>query len=133
MKKIPVLIFVCLLILVACNKKIHPSAITETPPAPLAPMALIVIDGYGKILTPQGRLPAEANIKANYPKMARSFTPNQITNLKYRYQTVPPKVLYVPEVYAIKSLRGTYCIYKKKFWYWKKEDGLFYLDETYYK
>ncbi|OIR08380.1 hypothetical protein GALL_95480 [mine drainage metagenome] len=94
---------------------------------------MIVIDGYGRILTPQSKLPSNTGIKADYSKLARSFTPNQLTNLKYRYHTVPPRVLYVPDIYTLKSLRGIYCVYKKKFWYWKKEDGLFYLDETYYK
>lgn len=105
------------------------TAITETPAPP--PAAMIVIDGYGKIRTPQTKLP-DQNIKPDYAKIARAFTPQQLANLKQRYNMIPPKVLYVPDQYTIKSLRGTYCVYKKKFWYWKKEDGLFYLDETYY-
>lgn len=137
MKQTLQLSFICILFFVACNRKIHPTAII--PPAPSAPTvtstptAKIIIDGYGRILTPQSKLPANAGIKADYSKLARSFTPNQLTNLKYRYNIVPPRVLYVPDIYTLKSLRGIYCVYKKKFWYWKKEDGLFYLDETYYK
>jgi len=94
---------------------------------------MIVIDGYGKILTPKAKLPPGSNVKADYSQIARSFTPQQIANLKARYKTVPPKVLYVPDQYTLKSLKGTYCIYKKKFWYWKKEDGLFYIDQMYYQ
>ena len=108
------------------------SAISAAPVAP-APSAMIVVDGYGRILTPETKLPADTSVKADYTKISKGFTPQELANLKARYKTVPPRVLYVPEQYTLKSLRGTYCIYKKKFWYWKQEDGLFYLDEMYYK
>jgi len=110
-----------------------PDSAISTPPAAPVPSAMIVVDGYGKILTPETKLPADSSINADYTKLSRGFTPQELANLKARYKTVPPRVLYVPHQYTIKSLRGTYCIYKKKFWYWKKEDGLFYLDEMYYK
>lgn len=117
----------------ACHRKTIP-ANESAPTTPVAiHTAMIVVDGYGRILTPKSKLPADENINANYSKFAYPFSPNQIANLKFRYKTVPPKVLYIPKEYALQSLRGTYCIYKKKFWYWKKDDGLFYLDETYYK
>lgn len=103
------------------------------PVTPPVPSAMIVIDGYGKVLTPKNKLPAGSNVKADYSTIARAFTPQQLANLKARYKTVPPKILYVPEQYSLKSLKGTYCIYKKKFWYWKKEDGLFYIDQMYYQ
>jgi hypothetical protein len=126
------------------NKNVSPpppNTITETkpdslisiPPVAPVPAALIIVDGYGRVLTPSTKLPADSGIKADYTKLSRGFTPQQIANLKARYKMVPPRVLYVSEQYTLKSLRGTYCIYKKKFWYWKKEDGLFYLDEMYYK
>ena len=107
-----------------------PAPVESVPAAPL-PAAMIVIDGYGRVLTPVDKLP-DPKLKPDYSQIARSFTPQQLANLKARYKTVPPKVLYVPEQYTKKSSKGTYCIYKKKFWYWKKADGLFYLDETYY-
>ncbi len=116
-----------------------PSAIPAEPGNLKAPAvtatatAKIVIDGYGKILTPQNKLPPDENIKPDYTKMARAFTPNELTNLRFRYHAVPPRVLYVPRQYTLQSQRGTYCVYMKKFWYWQKEDGFFYLDETYYK
>ncbi len=103
------------------------------PVAPPIPSAMIVIDGYGKVLTPKAKLPPGSHISADYSQIARAFTPQQLANLKARYKTVPPKVLYVPQQYALKSLKGTYCIYKKKFWYWKKDDGLFYIDQMYYQ
>ena len=114
------------------TNKTDSSLVNTTVPAKPLPTAMIVIDGYGRILTPQQKLPKDAGIKPDYSKMARAFTPQQMANLKARFKTIPPKVLYVPEQYAIKSYKGTYCIYKKTFWYWKKEDGLFYLDENDY-
>jgi hypothetical protein len=108
-----------------------PDSVSSVPATPV-PSAMIVIDGYGKVLTPEDKLP-DSTIKPDYSKIARAFTPQQIANLRARYNFVPPKVLYVPDAYAQKTLRGTYAVYKKKFWYWKKEDGLFYLDEIYYK
>ncbi|MEP7319978.1 MAG: hypothetical protein ABI921_14580 [Panacibacter sp.] len=152
-----------MLVLFACNKKSVPSkttnativkpgtknssaedntinsnntnsdSVVSAPVTPAVPAAMIIIDGYGKILTPASKLPAGANLKPDYSTIARSFTPQQIANLKARYKTIPPKVLYVPEQYTLKSLKGTYCIYKKKFWYWKKDDGLFYIDQMYYQ
>jgi hypothetical protein len=115
----------------AMTKKKKDSVAVSAPPAAV-PSAMIVIDGYGKILTPQDRLP-DSTLDPDYSKIARAFTPQQLANLRARYKTVPPKVLYVPDQYAQKSLRGTYAVYKKKFFYWKKDDGLFYLDEIYYK
>ncbi len=120
--------------LIACHRKTVPAK-ESVPSLTVSPIhtPLIVVDGYGRILTPKSKLPEDENINANYSKFAYPFSPNQIANLKFRFKTVPPKVLYIPKQYTLQSLRGTYCIYKKKFWYWKKEDGLFYLDETYYK
>lgn len=110
---------------------------TEIPPTAATRVAtvnaMIVIDGNGRILTPLEKLPPEENLNPDYSTIARAFTPSQKANLNLRYKMMPPKVIYVPIIFAQKSLKGTYSIYKKKFWYWKKEDGLFYLDETYYK
>ena len=134
MKKLLYLAVFSILLFAACSKKVHPTATTPVAPSeiPAAHVsgAMIVMDGYGNVRTPQNKLPAEANIKTDYSKTVRGFTPNEIANLKFRYQTVPPRILYVPQEYTLKSLRGVYCVYKKKFWYWKKEDGLFYLDDT---
>ena len=137
MKYIVVFFSVCLL-LTACSKKTKPTnAVTTTPVNPpvvkVLPAPMIVVDGNGRIITTKSKLPDSIGRKVDYSKIERAFTPNQKTNLIYRYKIVPPKVLYVPDVYVQKSLKGDYCVYKQKFWYWKKADGLFYLDETYYK
>lgn len=96
-------------------------------------LPMVVIDGMGNIITPKEKLPEEIAAKADYRIMSRAFTPNQRTNLVYRYKIVPPRILFVPEHYIKTTTRGKYVVYRKKFWYWQKEDGLFYLDETYYK
>ena len=118
---------------------------TATPPAnETAPAAantaaaafskpMIVIDETGKIITSRDQLPDEIASKVDFKKITRSFTPAQRQNLIYRFKMVPPRVLFVPESMASKTAKGYYCVYKKKFWYWKKEDGLYYLDETYYQ
>ncbi|MBL0883245.1 MAG: hypothetical protein IBJ16_07880 [Chitinophagaceae bacterium] len=95
-------------------------------------LPMIVIDGMGNVITPKEKLPSEIASKADYRVLSRAFTPNQRTNLIYRYKIVPPRILFVPENYIKTSARGKYIVYRKKFWYWQKEDGLFYLDETYY-
>ena len=150
------------LLLASCSKKTHPVAskapvykprtttapvvvdappsvptpTTETPPvttttAVLVPM--IVIDEKGSVITSRDKLPAEIAGKVDYSKISRGYTPVQRQNLITRYKLVPPRVLFVPDQLASKSGRGTYIIYRKKFWYWKKEDGLFHIDETYYQ
>lgn len=94
---------------------------------------LTVIDASGNIITSRSKLPPEIGAKIDYRRIARSFTPGQQKNLIYRFQLLPPRVLYVPENLASTSVRGTYVIFKKKFWYWKQADGLFHLDKTYYQ
>lgn len=96
-------------------------------------MPMVVIDGMGNVITPKEKLPEEIAAKADYKILSRAFTPNQRTNLIYRYKIVPPRILFVPDNYIKTTARGKYVVYRKKFWYWQKEDGLFYLDETYYK
>ncbi len=154
MKRIVVCASVVLLILTSCSKKAHPSAEKstkkrETPvempankeaalpptvaPAIMVTSPLIVIDGTGQVISSRNKLPSDIASKVDYHAIARSYTPAQKQNLVYRFKMLPPRVLYVPERLVSKSARGYYCVYKKKFWYWKKEDGLFHLDETYYQ
>ena len=106
--------------------------IPEAAP-PLFTTPLIVIDEAGKVITPKENLPVELAEKVDYKKITRAFSLEQRKNLIYRFKMVPPRVLFVPENLASKSARGTYVVYKKKFWYWRKDDTLFHLDETYYQ
>ena len=110
-----------------------------TVPAAPAPVVknfsapMVVIDAGGKIITSRENLPEDIAGKVKYSEIARAYTPIQKNNLIVRFKIVPPKVLYVPKEFAKSSAKGSYIIYKKKFWYWKKEDGLFHLDDTYYQ
>lgn len=147
--------------LVSCSKKTHPAVSThpkardtnnartktvveppapvinpvETPVPPPAVMAtpMIVIDETGKIITSRDKLPPNIASKVDYSSISRGFTPAQRQNLIVRFKMVPPRVLFVPDHLASKSAKGSYVVYRKKFWFWKKADGLFHLDETYYQ
>lgn len=128
----------------APNQQEPPASVSMPPPVandsivlPAAPgvafaTPMIIIDGTGKVITSKDKLPGNIAAKANYALLSRSFTPDQRTNLIFRYKMVPPRVLYVPEQYISTSARGKYIVYRKKFWYWQKADGLFHLDDTYY-
>jgi hypothetical protein len=107
-------------------------SVEETPAATAAFAPMIVIDEKGKVITSRDKLPEEVASKVNYPKISRGYTPAQRQNLIFRFKMVPPRVLFVPDNLATKNAKGTYVIYRKIFWYWKKEDGLFHIDETYY-
>lgn len=104
------------------------------PPLPdVLPGPMIIIDDKGAIITQKDMLPADIAEKVDFKKIARSFTPSQRQNLIYRYKMIPPRVFFIPDRLANQTARGYYIIYKKKFWYWKKDDGLYHLDETYYQ
>jgi len=125
-----------LFILAACNRKSVPSKPTHTvstTPAskPAEETATVVVSGDGKVVN--STVKSKSGSKVYPVTKARSFTPNEKKNLMYRFKTVPPKVLHVPESLAKKNAKGSYYVYKNKFWYWKKPDGYFYLDENYYK
>ena len=120
-----------------------PVKTTESPTVIVAPPVavpssafskpMIVIDETGKIITERDQLPEEIASKVDFKKISRSFTPAQRQNLIYRFKMVPPRVLFIPDAMSKKTAKGFYAVYKTKFWYWKKEDGLYYLDETYYQ
>jgi len=140
MRKNALVLLVAISALVSCSKKTHPATSNPpttspviTPPPPIGSSPMIVIDEKGRIITSRDNLPDNIASKVDYKKITRSFTPAQRQNLIYRFKMVPPRVLFVPDKLVSKTARGYYCVYKKKFWYWKKEDGLFYLDETYYQ
>lgn len=161
MKTVLFVLLMVLMIVTSCNRKLQSSASQPTLNAPVAntnhindtkilapvlvepaPAAkvlvklekpLIVIDETGTIITARNKLPAAVADKVDYPSISRSYTPAQRQHLIYRFKMVPPRVLYVPDHLVSKTARGYYCVYRKRFWYWKKEDGLFHLDGTYYQ
>ena len=93
---------------------------------------MVITDGYGKIINGKDVLPENAGVEFNTFQLSKGFSAQQLSNLKARYKTIPPRVLYVNPQNEQKSARGTFYVLGKKFWYWKKKDGLFYLDEKYY-
>lgn len=122
--------------LVACHRNTNPpkstTSTTETKAEtkPAEETATVMVSGEGKVVN--SSVKTKTGTKAYPVTSARSFTPAQKQNLMYRYKTVPPRVLNVPEKLSKKNARGTYYVYKNKFWYWKQADGFFYLDENYY-
>lgn len=94
---------------------------------------IVVTDGFGKIINRQESLPADANVEFNELQLSKGFTAQQRINLQTRYKTIPPRVIYVNQQNQQNSARGSFYVLKKKFWYWKRKDGLFYLDEKYYQ
>lgn len=143
-------LLICLILLSACHRKIVPqttdngNVFSNTNPVDTvtsikgtdtvktitnlnAVKFIVVSDGFGKVVDP-----GDSTIEFNKLQLSKGFTSQQKLNLKTRYNTIPPRVLYVNQQLQQKSARGSYYILEKKFWYWKKTDGLFYLDDKYY-
>jgi len=95
---------------------------------------VVVIDSRGKLLIDSLNLPPTVSHNLDsLNQTIRAFTPDQAKNLAFRFKQIPPRVLFVPDNLAKKGRKGYYYKYNDKFWYWKKADGYFYLDENYYK
>ncbi len=159
MKKLPIILCsIFLLALISCSRKRIPqktptttfdTSTTKNNSQPVlvdsaktadsgktineaAARVMVVADGYGRLITQQQNLPEDSGISYDNLQLSKGFTTQQRANMQARYKTIPPRVLYVPQPYVRSSLKGSYYIFKNKFWYWKKPDGLFYLDEKYY-
>lgn len=95
---------------------------------------VVVIDSRGNLMIDSLNLPPTVSHNLDSLNQSiRAFTPDQAKNLAYRFKQIPPRVLFVPDNLAKKGRKGYYYKYNDKFWYWKKADGYFYLDENYYK
>lgn len=95
---------------------------------------VVVIDSRGNLMIDTLNLPPTVSHNLDsLNQTIRAFTPDQAKNLAYRFKQIPPRVLFVPDNLAKKGRKGYYYKYNDKFWYWKKADGYFYLDENYYK
>lgn len=113
------------------NETINIDTVKSTLPNTTATI-MVVADSYGRLITPESNLPQGVPVQYNSLKLSRGLTVQQRANLQARYNTVPPRVLYIPEQLELNSLKGKYYIYRNKFWYWKMKDGFFYLDQKYY-
>lgn len=110
----------------------NPSDLTAKAAVSNAP--IVVIDSHGVLQIDSLNLPP--NVSHNLDSLSqavRAYTPNEAKNLAFRFKEIPPRILYVPDNLAKKGVKGYYYRYENKFWYWKKDDGFFYLDENYYK
>ena len=105
----------------------------EKPAAPVYTRPVIIVDAKGNFAVTEKTLPPDASKEVLDPVNARAYTPAQTKTLAYRFGKVPPRILYVPESLTKKSARGTYYVLDKKFWYWEKSNGYFYIDENYFK
>lgn len=128
-------LLIATLVIVSCHRTVAPAKNTPattsaSKPAPAPEAPVVVVNGDGKVVTPSVK--TKTGSRAYPVTSARSFTPNQKKNLMYRFKTVPPRVLNVPASLAQQNANGSYYVYKGKFWYWKKSDGFYYLDENYY-
>ncbi|MDE1192598.1 MAG: hypothetical protein PW786_10740 [Arachidicoccus sp.] len=95
---------------------------------------VVVIDSHGMLKVDSLILPPDVSHNLDSLNQAtRAFTPDQAKNLAHRFNQIPPRVLLVPNNLAKKGVKGYYYKYQNKFWYWKKDDGYFYLDENYYQ
>ncbi len=103
------------------------------PAAPAFAKPVIIVDAKGNFAVTETTLPADAPKEILNPANARAYTPAQTKTLAYRFGKVPPRILYVPSSLSKKSAKGTYYVLDKKFWYWKKSNGYFYIDDNYFK
>ncbi len=106
---------------------------SSMPAAPVAIKPVIIVDARGNFAVTETTLPPDASKDILDPANARAYTPAQTKTLAYRFGKVPPHILYVPATLQKKSAKGTYYVLDKKFWYWKKSNGYFYIDENYFK
>ncbi len=100
---------------------------------PFTQSLIIIVDARGNFAVNENTLPTDASKDILDPSNARAYTPAQTKTLAYRFGKVPPRILYVPSSLAKKSAKGAYYVLDKKFWYWKKSNGYFYIDENYFK
>jgi hypothetical protein len=163
MKSFSVFLLVFVLINVGCHRKLHTgtsstttSTINTTPPpsepvkplldsaeasegvvTPTAPTVvakpIIIVDAHGNFAVTEKDLPPDASKSIMSNSNARAYTPAELKTLSVRYKQIPPRILYVPTALQKTNSRGTYYVFARKYWYWQKSNGYFYLDENYYK
>ena len=106
--------------------------VTPTAPTVVA-KPIIIVDAHGNFAVTETDLPPDASKSIMENSNARAYTPAELKTLSVRYKQIPPRILYVPTTLQKTNSRGTYYVFAKKYWYWQKANGYFYLDENYYK
>lgn len=104
---------------------------TAAAPAMVYNKVMVAVDSKGIVRVGNNDLPG--TFGTDSLRVLRSFLPGQVKNLAARFNAIPPRALYVPDALSKKGRRGVYYIYNRKFWYWRKSDGYFYLDSNYYE
>lgn len=94
---------------------------------------LVILDKGGRLAVSSKSVPPYVLANNKVLPVSTPLTATQRSNLLARHHVLLPLALYVPEAMATKSAKGDYYRYQSKFWYWKKADGFFHLDEIYYK
>lgn len=94
---------------------------------------LVILDKGGRLNYTSKNVPpyvlaTNKALPANQPISAV-----QRSNLLSRQKTLLPLALYVPETKSARTSKGQYYKLQNKYWYWKKSDGFYYLDEVYYQ
>ena len=107
--------------------------VAAAPAPPVSARPIVIVDAKGNFAVTETTLPADASKEILNSANARAYTPAQTKTLAYRFGKVPPRILYVPSSLTKHSGKGTYYVLDKKFWYWKKNNGYFYIDENYFK
>ena len=106
---------------------------TTAPVPVVAPKPMIIVNAQGNFAVSAKDLPPDASASILNNANARAYTPAELKTLSYRFKQIPPRILYVPASLQKTNSRGTYYVFLKKYWYWKKSNGYFYIDENYYK
>jgi len=162
MKSLSFFLLLFVLINVGCHRKLNPAASTTTitppktttPSEPVKPLLdsteaeggmvtpsaptvaakpIIIVDAHGNFAVTENDLPPDASKSIMSNSNARAYTPAELKTLSVRYKQIPPRILYVPTALQKTNSRGTYYVFAKKYWYWQKANGYFYLHENYYK
>lgn len=108
-----------------------PDSLSTAPSA--GERVLIILDKGGRLTVNQKTVPAYVIASNKTLPLNQPLTATERNNLLARQKTLLPIALYVPQGMHSVSGKGEYYKLKGKYWYWKKKDGFYYLDEVYYK
>lgn len=116
------------------NNPVTPTVPDSATPVPVtSERVLIILDRGGRLTYTNRNVPSYVLAANKSLPSHQPVTPAQRSNMLARHKTTLPQALYVPDTMASKSSKGQYYKYQNKFWYWKKSNGFYYLDETYYQ
>jgi hypothetical protein len=115
------------------SEPVTPTVTDSGVPVTTNEKILVILDKGGRLAVSSKSVPPYVLANTKVLPVSTPLTATQRSNLLARHHVLVPLALYVPDAFAIKSAKGDYYRYLSKFWYWKKADGFFHLDEVYYK